>query len=206
MSLSPITRGKAHPDLAKEDENIRATTVNALFSGSTEMQGKAVKTVQAVNKFLWTFPIASLADVVIPAGALSKFASKKPINIALGLRDYLAGESDVLGRWASKLNALEVKQWGQLGVDMEQIFTKTFSEVTEKVLNSGGKIFFNITSLDLKATRALKNADLYDEGVSYTQWEFNQILNNSKLLKNTEFYENGARVSTEEISKRIKTP
>jgi hypothetical protein len=89
---------------------------------------------------------------------------------------------------------------------MEQIFTRTFAEVTEKVLNSGGKIFFNITNLDLKATRALKHADLYDEGVSYTQWEFNQILNNSKLLKNTEFYENGTRVSIEEISKRINTP
>jgi hypothetical protein len=75
------------------------------------MQGKAVKTIQVVNNFLWTFPIASLADVVIPAGALSKFASKGPINIALGLRNFNAGEADVLGRWASKLNALEVKNW-----------------------------------------------------------------------------------------------
>ncbi|MEL6866267.1 MAG: hypothetical protein AAFP19_17690, partial [Bacteroidota bacterium] len=77
-------------------------------------------------------------------------------------------------------------------------FFKNFSDAEV------GKIKFNITSIDLKQARSLKGKGLYDDGVGYTQWEFNQILDNPQLLRATEFFENGVKVSTEEILKRTQ--
>lgn len=57
--------------------------------------------------------------------------------------------------------------------------------MVDKVLNSGGKIKFDITSLDLEKAASVKGKSLYDKGVGYTDWEFNQVIGNSKLLKST---------------------
>jgi len=196
------TKGALTQELIETEAAIKGQTIGALFSGDSEQENKAVNTIKLSSKFLWNTPIANFADVIIPTSATLKLIKNAPVNIALGLRNYMGGDANTLFRFAKSVGALEVDQWAKLGVNMTKSFQNSFKEVTDLVIQSGGKIKFDITSINLKEARAVKGKGLYDEGVGYTQWELNQILDSPKLLKNTEFFENGAKVSTEEVIKK----
>ena len=201
--ISPV-KGSLPADLVEEEKKIKDQTLTGLFSGDEDQERKAVNTMEMTSKFLWNTPVASFADVMFPTTAALKLLKEAPTSIALGLRNFGAGDADVLANFAKKVGAFEVNQWYKLGVDVTKSFQNTFKEVTDLVVESGGKINFDITNLGLKETRALKGKGLYDDGVGYTQWELNQILDSPALLKATDFFENGVKVSKEEVLKRTK--
>jgi hypothetical protein len=129
-------------------------------------------------------------------------AGKGSINVALGLRS-----GSKLDKFAkSFLNTFHSDEWKDAGVILKNIetsFQKAFGEAISFIKGNGGSIKFNLDSLDLSQT--LKNAgkSLYDKTNTFTDWEFNQIINNSSLKGMTEFYKNGEKVDIDEVIKGL---
>lgn len=124
-----------------------------------------------------------------------------PQNISLGLKK----EGDLIGFSKKFDNAPYMDEWADQGLyaDGVQSFDVAFQQATDKVLSSGGRIKFNLTNFDYKKAMGAKGKGLYDEGVGYTDWEFNQILSNDKLLKSTDFYDKGELIPTEKVLQMI---
>jgi RHS repeat-associated protein len=150
----------------------------------------------------------ALADVAITYGfgKILGFAGRvlletaKPISIALGLTN-----GKQLETFAKSVNAFHVEDWEKQGLysNKVQSFPEAFNEATTKAVNSGGKIKFDLTNFDIERAIQAKGKSLYDAGVGYTDWEFNQILGDKKLLKATEFYENGKLIKTSDVIKKV---
>jgi RHS repeat-associated protein len=133
-----------------------------------------------------------------------EFVPKSPINISLGL-SYEPGTSRpkvrLLKPFAEKTGAPHMDDWVKEGVlTPEEVSSGTFQDAfykaSERVLLSKGKIHFNLDHFDMKSARAQKGLDLSDPSVTYTNWEFNVILDNPALLQRTIFYIRGEVVPT----------
>lgn len=69
------------------------------------------------------------------------------------------------------------------------------------MISTGGRIKFDLTKFDINKARSNAGQGLYDEGVGYTDWEFNQVLGNENLLNATDFYRDGKFVPTSQVLK-----
>lgn len=95
-------------------------------------------------------------------------------------------------------------------------FEDAFNFVTESVLNTNGSIKFNLEFVNIqKAMKIKPGTGLYQKldefgGKSLwememtTEWELNKILNNSDLLKATEFYKMDKKIPTESVTNKKK--
>lgn len=170
--------------------NIDANT--KIAAGTSKLIAFNVKTSGEI--LINIVPIGKGAELIFRGGSETGI-----IDIALGLRN---GEQ--LPEFANLVKAPHVDQWPELGLYNKNVtnFPDAFHQAVDKVLESGGKIKFDITKLDLSKAAKAQGKSLYDEGIGYTDWEFGQVTGNSKLLKSTEFYENGKLVKTSEVLKR----
>jgi hypothetical protein len=124
-------------------------------------------------------------------------------DIALGLNEPVAaGAPRSLRQFADKTLSFDHNQWKTVfgNAASGNSFSEIFTNVVNNVVNSKGVIKFDLTNLNL--SRVVKDIGLSAEKASsYTNWEFNQIMENPSFLKSTNFYENGIRKSTESVVK-----
>ena len=92
-----------------------------------------------------------------------------------------------------------------MGISGKQLsFEDAFHEATKSVLETGGKIHFNLDGFDVSKAFGNRGKGLYDDGVGYTDWEFGQILDNAKLRKNTIFYDKSGKVEIDNLINEVQ--
>jgi RHS repeat-associated protein len=108
---------------------------------------------------------------------------------------------------AAKTGAPYYSEWAKLGIYNPANFKgwgDAFKYITDKVIASGGKINFELKGLDIPTALA-GDANIWVG--RYTAWELQQITKSATLFKNTEFYLNGVKQTTEQLIKLgIKAP
>ena len=187
-----------------------------VWAGIAEVGGSAAwvtvkaSTMNAIARAMATYwrivPKAAsagklVAEFLDESGAvgMQNAASK---NIALGLGKNLSSFAN------SFENTFAVDMWQKVGITSGNAkdFTEEFFEAMNSVIQSGSKVKFDLTNLDLKKALQAAGKSLYDEEakIGYTEWEFNQILSNEIFKGSTEFFRNGEKVDIDKLIKEIK--
>jgi len=98
-----------------------------------------------------------------------------------------------------------------------QNFEPAFDYATDAVQNTKGKILFRLDDVDLSTVANIKPETILMEELpelgghslwlkgKITEWELSRIVNEKALLKITEFYRDGVKISTKEVLKMIKS-
>lgn len=96
-----------------------------------------------------------------------------------------------------------------------QNFEGSFTYATDAVLNTNGRMLFNLNGVDHDFALTINSSPgLYDQLAEYegrSLWEeskvtecaLSRILNNKKLLKHTQFYEGGETVDIKHLLKKV---
>lgn len=119
-------------------------------------------------------------------------------NIALGL-ETIEGKA-ALAPFAESVGGITSKDFSSalLTVAPEGRFDLTFAEALDNSIANGGRIKFNLDSLDIpKALGGNPNVRLE----RYTEWELQQIVSKPRWYGKTDFYLNGTQLTSEELAK-----
>ena len=169
---------------------------SAVLSSKVELSNREKDAVDS------DFAMTILAELPIMRMFNSVSVIRK--NISLGI----AGPGwRKLNNFADDINAPNAMTWRKDGITSGNAlnFADEFLEAIEAVVQSNGRIKFDLDDFDIQ--RALKNKgkDSYDVIDNVTNWEFNTIMSNPKLKKITDFYETIEGVRTKvSIDKKIK--
>lgn len=122
--------------------------------------------------------------------------NSKPADIALGL-DTIDGRR-ALDEFAQSTGAVRDKAWKDLGLHNAPPgrFDIAFQQSLDNAVAGGGRIKFNLDSLDIPKTLAGNPAERVGR---YTEWELQQIVRNQKWLDSTDFYLNGKILTPAEV-------
>jgi hypothetical protein len=137
-----------------------------------------------------------------PLAANNAPAAAKPVDVALGL-DTIGGKP-ALNDFARMTGAHRDNAWRELGLHdvpaQSGRFDLAFEQSLTKVVKDGGKIKFNLDSLDVpKALAGDPKLRYTAEGSRMTEWELQQIVRSRQWLDSTEFYLNGKKLTADEV-------
>ncbi len=119
-----------------------------------------------------------------------------PVDVALGL-DTIKGKP-TLDEFAKATGAFRDNAWKDQGLHNAAPgrFDLAFKQTLDKVAGGGGRIKFNLDSLDIPKALA---GDPADRVGRYTEWELQQIVRNQKWYDSTDFYLNGRMLTPAEV-------
>jgi len=183
---------------------------------STTQQAYNAKSKVEAQKLL---NLAGEQSKVAVVGAL--FEGAGLIFASTAQKLYVAlGKNINLEEFAKKTGSSSFHTWDStvsgFGSQNFYNFQSAFNYVTNQILKTGGKLFFNLESVNIQAAGQIpKGTGLYQQlpslgGKSYwemnmtTEWELSQILNNKTLLNNTKFYKMGIQVPTKTVINAAK--
>lgn len=119
-----------------------------------------------------------------------------PKDVALGLRTIDGAES--LGPFGARLGASTSDDWARLGLHNapEGRFDIAFQQTLDNITGNGGRIKFNLDSLNVKNALGGNPLERIDR---YTEWELQQIVRKKGWFNATDFYLNGQKLSLEQL-------
>lgn len=132
----------------------------------------------------------------VKPGGTQNQAQGKPVDVALGL-DTIDGKP-ALSDFARMTGAHRDNAWKGLGLHEAPLgrFDIAFEQSLNKVVAGGGKIKFNLDSLDVRKALC---GDPAERVGRYTEWELQQIVRNRQWLDSAEFYLNGQKLTAGEV-------
>jgi len=106
--------------------------------------------------------------------------------------------AESLGPFAAKFGASTSDDWARLGLHKAQAgrFDIAFQQTLDNVTKSGGRISFNLDSLNIKKALGGNPLIRIDR---YTEWELQQIVRNSGWLRATDFYLAGQKQTLNQL-------
>ena len=122
--------------------------------------------------------------------------ARKGTDVALGLRTIDGVPS--LRPFGDRLGAVIDEDWARLGLHDAPPgrFDLAFRQTLDNAVGGGGRIKFNLDSLDVQ--KALAGNPVERVG-RYTEWELQQIVGNRKWFEATDFFLNRRRLTVEEL-------
>ncbi len=153
---------------------------------------------------LGTFRAAAtvLSIFAVKAGSASprtRIPLAKKTDVALGLS---GKDNPHLQPWADEIGAITNRDWIPSGLANEGPFMVRFYQALVKATSGGGRIKFSLDgNFDLKRALATdRNADPFDDGVGFTNWELQQVLFIRRFYDATDFFLGGRKLTPSEMN------
>jgi hypothetical protein len=140
------------------------------------------------------------------AGPILVKTAKEIKVFALGLRRGNMGQPNGLSQFADSQKAFfdeSIYDVVPRNILENQGFEGGIKYIFSEAKAGNIKLKFDLDGFDIKTALTDKGKSFY-EAKGYTNYEFNEILSDKKLIDATKFYENGKQISTKEVLDRVK--